>query len=217
VTHKILAALFWAVSLAGCSSAKPPAPVASDTMRITFENKSEPLPNNVGLTVGGSRTLSIDLKGKRMREEEVQITKSGMAQTTQRAVRFSDGKRMCYISSDEKKEATCHDFLAPFSPWEEPMAPGETHFKGEETIAGEKCRIYELEFNGIYTKIWLWNKIALKKLIRMGEMAVVWEATKIERGVPLSDSLFILPEGYDVLTMQEMIEKQRQGLSRKPK
>ena len=64
---------------------------------------------------------------------------------------------------------------------------------GEGEVLGRKCDIWE----GMSTKIWVWQNFALKtETSMMGK--TVMEATKIDLNVPVDKSKFAVPDGIEI-------------------
>ena len=122
-----------------------------------------------------------------------------------------DGEKL-YDLDEDKKEAVYYVYEDTIKPiWEYQKrfdsVIKESNFIGKEKIAGEECKIYELETNDGYVKIWLWNNIILKGIERAkdsgGSIEETWEAVKIEKNLTFEDNLFTLPQGYTAISQEE--------------
>ncbi len=72
---------------------------------------------------------------------------------------------------------------------------------GEETINGRACDVYE----GVAGKVWISQKekIGVKSNIKILGIDVISEATKIELNKSISSSLFEIPKGMEIVTVEQ--------------
>ena len=71
---------------------------------------------------------------------------------------------------------------------------------GEENLDGKDCEIYE----GVGGKLWIWknNQIAIKTIVKILGIDIVFDATKIELNKSVDASLFEIPENMEVVTVE---------------
>jgi len=142
------------------------------------------------MTTTSKRILSIDFQGNRMRDER------GLQNCA-----IFDGKRLYHIDIKSKKATYLEPVGQDYLPWEDDKLYGmgfDRQPVGSEKIAGEDCQIYEHTQDSGKTdvKIWSWNGLILKEVIKYDYAIYTMEATEIKRNIVLNDDLFILPSGY---------------------
>ncbi len=79
--------------------------------------------------------------------------------------------------------------------------------KGEETVAGKVCRVYELPF--LDGTVWVYKNIALKYVTRVRGFHTEYTATRIDEGVDIPEERMTLP--VDVIDMGVLAENNIMG------
>ena len=74
------------------------------------------------------------------------------------------------------------------------LAGNKGRLTGTGAVAGKRCEIREIEG----AKFWVWNDLVLKTELRPGQ-GVSLTATRVETGITLAPSLFVVPSGYKVV------------------
>ncbi len=74
--------------------------------------------------------------------------------------------------------------------------------KGEDTVAGRKCAVWTSQEMG--TKTWLWNGIALKSEVHMGDDKILLDAVNVKTDVPVTADHFDPPTGVHYMTSEDI-------------
>ena len=144
----------------------------------------------------GTETLYMDQNGKVSARYSELTTKSFGSTTKSNQVMIQKDSVFWTIDMDKKTgiKQTIHIDPKDVDKWTKTAEQAWTDmgFKktGEEEILGKKCDIWE----GMSSKIWVWQNFSLKTEMNLFGKSVV-EAKKIDIGGPVDKSKFELPEG----------------------
>ena len=144
----------------------------------------------------GTETMYMDKNGKVSARYSELTTKSLGSTTKTNQIMIQKDSVFYTIDVDKKTgiKQTIHIDPKDVEKWTKTAEEiwTEMGFKktGEEEILGKKCEIWE----GMSTKIWVWQNFSLKTEMSMFGKSVV-EAKKIEIGGSIDKSKFEIPDG----------------------
>jgi hypothetical protein len=144
----------------------------------------------------GTETMYMDRNGKESARYSELTTKSFGSTTKTKQIVIQKDSVFYTIDPDKKTglKQTIHIDPKDVEKWTKTAEQAWTDmgFKktGEEVLIGKKCDIWE----GMSSKIWVWQNFALKTEMNIFGKTVV-EVKKIEVGVPIDQSKFEIPAG----------------------
>jgi hypothetical protein len=147
-------------------------------------------------TTNGTETLYVDNYGKQSARYSELTTKSFGSTTTTKQIMIQKDSVVYTIDTEKKTgvKQTIHIDPKDVEKWADTAEEIYTDlgFKktGEEAILGKPCDIWE----GMSSKIWIWNGLALKTEISIFGKTLI-EAKKVDVSGSIDKSKFEIPDG----------------------